>query len=101
VAQPAPVPATGAFAAAPGAAAPAGAIQLIQVTALSELGRARELQRQLRAAGFDAYWESVRLPNGKGEVVRVRVAVDRTRQSVAETIAELKRRGFEPTLVNP
>jgi general secretion pathway protein D len=101
VAQPAPVPATGAFAAAPGAAAPAGAIQLIQVIALSELGRARELQRQLRAAGFDAYWESVRLPNGKGEVVRVRVAVDRTRQSVAETIAELKRRGFEPTLVNP
>jgi len=107
-AQPAPAgaalpaaPVTGAFAAAPGAAAPAAGTQLIQVVAISDVARARELQRQLRAAGFDAYWESVRQGDGKGEIVRVRVAVDRTRQSVAETIAELKRRGFEPTLVNP
>jgi general secretion pathway protein D len=106
--QPAPAgaalpaaPVTGAFAAAPGAAAPAAGTQLIQVVAISDIARARELQRQLRAAGFDAYWESVRQGDGKGEIVRVRVAVDRTRQSVAETIAELKRRGFEPTLVNP
>ncbi len=99
---PAPAaPVTGAFAAAPGAAAPAAGTQLIQVAAIGDLAKARELQRQLRAAGFDAYWESVRRPNGKGEVVRVRVAVDRARQSVAETLAELKRRGFEPTLVNP
>jgi general secretion pathway protein D len=94
-------PVTGAFAAAPGTAAPATGTQLIQVAAASDIAKARELQRQLRAAGFDAYWESVRRPNGKGEVVRVRVAVDRARQSVAETIAELKKRGFEPALVNP
>jgi general secretion pathway protein D len=94
-------PVTGAFAAAPGTAAPAAGTQLIQVAAISDVARARELQRQLRAAGFDAYWESVRRSDGKGEIVRVRVAVDRARQSVAETIAELKRRGFEPTLVDP
>ncbi len=94
-------PVTGAFAAAAGAAPPGAGMQLIQVAALGDLARARALQRELRAAGFDAYWESVRPGDGKGEIVRVRVAVDRARQSVAETIAELKRRGFEPTLVNP
>ncbi|MFN3564896.1 MAG: type II secretion system secretin GspD [Burkholderiaceae bacterium] len=94
-------PATGAFAAAPGTTAPATSTQLIQVVAIGDIAKARELQKQLRAAGFDAYWESVRRPDGKGEVVRVRVAVDRARQSVAETIAELRKRGFEPTLVNP
>jgi len=94
-------PVTGAFAAAPGTAAPATGTQLIQVAAISDIAKARELQKQLRAAGFDAYWESVRRPNGKGEIVRVRVAVDRARQSVAETMAELRKRGFEPTLVNP
>ncbi|GMV57729.1 MAG: hypothetical protein AMXMBFR72_08430 [Betaproteobacteria bacterium] len=100
-APPPAAPASGAFAAAPGTAAPAAGTQLIQVAAVNDIAKARELQRQLRTAGFDAYWESVRRPNGRGEIVRVRVAVDRTRQSVAETIAELKRRGFEPTLVNP
>lgn len=100
-APPPAAPASGAFAAAPGTAAPAAGTQLIQVAAVNDIAKARELQRQLRTAGFDAYWESVRRGNGKGEIVRVRVAVDRARQSVAETIAELKRRGFEPTLVNP
>ncbi|MFZ5540190.1 MAG: type II secretion system secretin GspD [Pseudomonadota bacterium] len=94
-------PVTGAFAAAPGTAPSAAGTQLIQVAAISDIAKARELQKQLRAAGFDAYWESVRRPNGAGEVVRVRVAVDRARQSVAETMAELRKRGFEPTLVNP
>jgi len=33
--------------------------------------------------------------------VRVRVAVDRATQSVAATIADLQKRGFQPVLVNP
>jgi len=82
-------------------AQPAGGTQLIQVTSGSDVARSRELQKQLRAAGFDAYWESVRVPGTKDEVVRVRVSVDRANQSVAQTLAELKRRGFDPILVGP
>ena len=76
-------------------------MQLIQVAAVTDIARGRELQRQLRSAGFDAYWESVRAPKQKGETVRVRVSVDRATQSVAETLADLQRRGFQPTLVSP
>jgi cell division septation protein DedD len=73
--------------------------QLLQVAAATDMARGRELQQQLRAAGFDAYWESVRTP--KGDVVRVRVQIDRATQSVTDALAELKRRGFDPVLVNP
>jgi general secretion pathway protein D len=98
---PAPAPTSGAFAATPGAQAPSGGTQLIQVASLSDVNQGRELQKQLRAAGFDAYWESVRAPDNKGEIVRVRVAVDRARQSVAATMSDLQKRGFQPVLVNP
>jgi general secretion pathway protein D len=98
---PPPAPATGAFAAAPGTEAPRSGTQLIQVASVTDVNKGRELQKQLRAAGFDAYWESVRAPDKKGEVVRVRVAVDRATQSVAATLAELQRRGFQPVLVTP
>ena len=66
---------------------------------MTEVSRGRELQRQLRAAGFDAYWESVR--SKKGEVVRVRVSVDNATQSMSETIARLKAMGFDPIIVTP
>jgi cell division septation protein DedD len=69
------------------------------VAAVKEIGRGRELQRQLRAAGFDAYWESVTTRNG--EIVRVRVAVDPATQSVSETLTKLKQMGFDAILVNP
>jgi general secretion pathway protein D len=94
-------PASGAFVAAPGAKHPASGTQLIQVAAVDDIAKGRDLQRRLRAAGFDAYWESVRHPDRKGELIRVRVAVDRATQSVAGTLAELQKRGFEPVLVNP
>ena len=60
-----------------------------------------ETLHKLRAAGFDAYWESVRAPDNQGEIVRVRVAVDRATQSVAATMSELQKRGFQPVLVSP
>jgi len=72
---------------------------LVQVAAVSEITRGRELQRQLRSAGFDAYWESVQTT--KGEVVRVRVAVDSATQSMADTLARLKAMGFDPIVVTP
>ena len=88
----------GAFSARPGAAQPAST-QLLQVAAVKDIGRGRELQRQLRGAGFDAYWESVRTRSG--DVVRVRISVDPATQSVGEAIAKLKSMGFDPILVNP
>jgi general secretion pathway protein D len=93
----APAP-TGAFAASSAASAP-GSVQLLQVAAVNDVARGRELQRKLREAGMDAYWESVRTK--KGEVVRVRVSVDPATQSVADTIAKLKAMGFDPIIVNP
>jgi cell division septation protein DedD len=91
--------------AAPPAPAPAAAAnrrpnyQLIQVAAVNDIGRARQLQLQLKDAGFDSYWESVR--TGKGDIVRVRVSADRGAGSVAATLAALRKLGFDPILVNP
>jgi general secretion pathway protein D len=90
--------ATGAFAASSASPAP-GSVQLLQVAAVNDVARGRELQRKLREAGMDAYWESVRTKTG--EVVRVRVSVDPATQSVAETLAKLKAMGFDPIIVNP
>jgi cell division septation protein DedD len=107
-ARPVPAPGTsaaatvaapsGAFAATQGGATPP-ASNLVQVAAVTEINRGRELQRQLREAGFDAYWESVK--SKKGEVVRVRVSVDNATQSMSETIARLKAMGFDPIIVTP
>ncbi|MCU0951616.1 MAG: SPOR domain-containing protein [Burkholderiaceae bacterium] len=94
-------PASGSFAASAASPQPTSGTQLIQVAAVNEIARGRDLQRQLRSAGFDSYWESVRVPGRKEDVVRVRVAVDRATQSVGEVLAELKKRGFDPILVNP
>ncbi len=74
-------------------------VQLIQVMAVHEIGRGRQLQRQLKEAGFDSYWEMVRTP--RGDVVRIRVAVPRHAGRIDETLAALRRLGFEPILVGP
>jgi general secretion pathway protein D len=100
VPSPAPAP-SGAFVATPGAEPPRGGTQLIEVASVSDVNKGRDLQKQLRAAGFDAYWESVRAPDNKSDLVRVRVAVDRATQSVTATMADLQKRGFQPVLVTP
>jgi cell division septation protein DedD len=71
----------------------------LQVAAVTEIARGRDLQRRLREAGFDAYWELVKTK--KGDVIRVRVSVDQATQTVAETIAKLKSMGFDPIIVAP
>jgi general secretion pathway protein D len=93
----APAP-TGAFAASSAVPTPAS-VQLLQVATVNDVARGRELQRKLREAGMDAYWESVRTQTG--DVVRVRVSVDPATQSVADTIAKLKAMGLDPIIVNP
>jgi general secretion pathway protein D len=108
-AQPAPspqaplpaAPVSGSFAASASTPPPTGTLQLIQVSAVNDVARGRDLQRQLREAGFDAYWERVRVPGRKDDVVRVRVSVDRATQDVAETMDRLRKRGLDPVLVTP
>lgn len=81
--------------------------QLIQVANVASIVKGRQLQRQLGAAGLDAYWESVRerAPEAPDQppkdVVRVRVWADGAAQNVAEVLATLKQLGFEPVLVQP
>ena len=96
-------PASGSFAASASTPPlPAGSrVQLLQVAAGTDVAQGRALTKQLRDAGFDAYWESVREPGRSDEVVRVRVSVDRATQNVPATIAELKQRGFDAVPVNP
>ncbi len=77
-----------------------GSSTLLQVAAVSDIARGRDLQRQLRAAGMDAYWESVRTKQGT-DVVRVRVTVDPATQTMADAIAKLKAMGFDPIIVTP
>jgi len=77
----------------------AASYQLIQVSAVQEIARGRQLQIQLRSAGFDAYWESVR--TGSGEVVRIRVAVERQASKIADALSALRRLGYDPVLVGP
>ncbi|MGH6609715.1 MAG: type II secretion system secretin GspD, partial [Burkholderiaceae bacterium] len=84
---------------APSAARSSTQPQLLQVAAVDDIARGRELQRQLRAAGMDAYWESV-TTKGKDQV-RVRVTVDPAVQSMADAIAKLKSMGFDPIVVTP
>ena len=84
----------------PRAPAQAGSSTLLQVAAVSDIARGRDLQRQLRAAGMDAYWESVRTKQGN-DVVRVRVTVDPATQTMADAIAKLKAMGFDPIIVTP
>jgi general secretion pathway protein D len=96
----APAP-TGNFAASASSPPPRGTQQLLQVMATSDVARGRELSKQLREAGFDAFWESVRAPGSADEMVRVRVAVDPSPQALSAAIADLRRRGFEPVPVTP
>ena len=92
-------PSSGTFSAQPGTAPSSTGAQLLQVASMTDIARAREMQRSLRDAGFDAYWESVK--TSAGDMVRVRVSVDQATQSMATTIARLKALGYDPVIVTP
>ena len=67
---------------------------MLQITTMPDLAGGRRYQQELRNAGFDAYLEPVR--TSTGEIYRVRVAVDTSKRTVADAIAELKRYGYNP-----
>ena len=80
------------------AAAPSGGeAPLIEVAVVDTMAHARQMQRQLRDAGLDAYWESV--ATSSGQSIRVRVSVQTPRRTVADTLAQLRALGFSPSLV--
>jgi general secretion pathway protein D len=79
--------------------AQASPYQLIQVSSVRDIGRGRQMQQQLRQAGFDSYWESVRTTDG--DVVRIRVSVERTANTIADALSTLRRLGYDPVLVTP
>jgi general secretion pathway protein D len=78
--------------------AKASPFQLIQVSAVRDITRGRQMQQQLRQAGFDSYWESVRTTDG--DVVRIRVSVERRASTIADALSTLRRLGYDPVLVS-
>ncbi|MCS6944853.1 MAG: type II secretion system secretin GspD [Sutterellaceae bacterium] len=82
-------------------ATPSGGTALIEVAQFAEIAPARTLQRELKEAGFDAYWESVQASGSQTEVVRVRVVIDPSRRNVEEALAALRGRGLQPQVVAP
>jgi cell division septation protein DedD len=73
--------------------------QLIQVSAVRDITRGRQVQQRLKEAGFDSYWESVRTSDG--DVVRIRVSVERQASRIADALSMLRRLGYDPVLVGP
>jgi cell division septation protein DedD len=74
-----------------------GSYQLIQVSAVHDIRRGRQLQQRLQLAGFDSYWESVR--TAEGDEVRIRVSVERRSSTIADALSTLRRLGYDPVLV--
>jgi cell division septation protein DedD len=77
--------------------ASASPYQLIQVSAVRDIRRGRQVQQRLQLAGFDSYWESVR--TAEGEEVRIRISVDRRASTIADAMSTLRRLGYDPLLV--
>jgi general secretion pathway protein D len=73
--------------------------QLIEVSAVRDIDRGRQVQKRLKEAGFDAYSESV--STARGDVVRVRIAVERDADRIADALSMLRRLGYDPVLVGP
>jgi general secretion pathway protein D len=98
-ASPQPAPDAPAPAPSPAATdrADARAYQLIQVSAVRDIRRGRQLQQRLQLAGFDSYWESVR--TAEGDEVRIRVSVERRAATIADALSTLRRLGYDPVLV--
>jgi len=77
-AKPAPKPAAGKY--------------VVQVIALADAGRAKELQEKIAAAGIKSYTEVVK--TAKGDVTRVRVGPFTTREQAEKAREQLKALGM-------
>ena len=70
---------------------------VVQVAALSDTTKAKELEKQMAAAGLDTYTEVV--PTPKGDVTRVRAGPYATREAAEKARAQLKQAGLEGKVV--
>jgi general secretion pathway protein D len=76
-------------------------VQTVQVATAPSIEQGRQLQQQLRSAGYDAHWESLRGAPASAEAVSVRVTLDRATRNLPDAMLDLRQRGFEPVLVTP
>jgi DedD protein len=65
---------------------------VVQVIALADAGRAKEMQEKIAAAGIKSYTEVVK--TAKGEVTRVRAGPFATRQQAEKARDQLKALGL-------
>ena len=80
------------------AAAPASGPYMVQVIALADAGRARELQQQLAGAGIKSYTEIVK--TAKGDVTRVRAGPYPTREAAEKSLAQIKTLGLSGNITS-
>jgi len=74
------------------AAKPAGGKFVVQVIALADAGRAKQMQNQIAAAGIKSYTEVVK--TAKGDVTRVRAGPFATRAAAEKAREQLKTLGM-------
>jgi len=82
--------------AAPRDAAPAGSF-VVQVAALSDAGKAKELEKQMAGAGLKTYTEVVSTQSGS--VTRVRAGPYPTREAAEKARTQLKKVGLDGKVV--
>lgn len=80
------------------ASKPANEPYVVQVIALADAGRAREMQQQLAGAGIKSYTEVVK--TAKGEVTRVRAGPYATREAAEKSLAQIKALGLSGNITS-
>jgi DedD protein len=90
-------PAKSAAKPAPQAQADAGEPFVVQVVALADAGRARELHERIAAAGIKSYTEVVK--TAKGEVTRVRAGPFATREAAEKAREQLEALGYSGKII--
>lgn len=94
--KPAPAPAV-AKAEAPKIESAKSGSFVVQVAALSDTAKAKQLEKQMAAAGVDTYTEVV--PTPKGDVTRVRAGPYASREAAEKARTQLKQAGLEGKVV--
>lgn len=79
-------------AAKPVASVPGGAY-VVQIAALSDAGKAKQLEKRMSATGHKTYTEEV--ATGSGRVTRVRAGPYSSREAAEKARAQLKKAGFD------
>lgn len=71
----------------------AGGAYVVQIAALSDAGKAKQLEKRMSATGHKTYTEVV--TTGSGRVTRVRAGPYSSREAAEKARAQLKKAGFE------